>query len=58
MRLRSLLFLSLAILLVAVPAYAQTGCLDSPECPTAVLAAVGIAGSAAAKTLLSRWRRR
>jgi XrtJ-associated TM-motif-TM protein len=56
MRLRSLLFLLFAVLIVAVPAYAQTGCLDSPECPTAVLAAVGLAGSAVAKTLLSRWR--
>jgi XrtJ-associated TM-motif-TM protein len=58
MRLRSLLFLSFAILLLAIPAHAQTGCLDSPECPTAVLATVGIAGSAAARMLLSRWRRK
>ena len=55
MRLRSLSF---AILLLAIPAHAQTGCLDSPECPTAVLATVGIAGSAAARMLLSRWRRK
>jgi XrtJ-associated TM-motif-TM protein len=36
---------SMAILLVAVPLHAQTGCSDSPENPTAVLALVGSAGA-------------
>ena len=32
-------------LLVALPLHAQTGCTDSPENPTAVLALVGGAGA-------------
>lgn len=32
-------------LLVAVPLHAQSGCTDSPENPTAVLALVGGAGA-------------
>ena len=34
-----------AVLLVATPLYAQTGCTDSPENPTVVLALVGGAGA-------------
>lgn len=34
-----------AFLLVAAPLHAQTGCTDSPENPTAVLAIVGSAGA-------------
>jgi XrtJ-associated TM-motif-TM protein len=34
-----------AVLLVAAPLYAQTGCTDSPENPTVVLALVGGAGA-------------
>lgn len=34
-----------AILSVSVPLYAQTGCNDSPENPTIVLALVGGAGA-------------
>jgi XrtJ-associated TM-motif-TM protein len=30
---------------VAVPLYAQTGCIESPENPTAILAVVGSAGA-------------
>jgi XrtJ-associated TM-motif-TM protein len=30
---------------VAVPLYAQTGCVESPENPTAILAVVGSAGA-------------
>jgi XrtJ-associated TM-motif-TM protein len=33
------------VLLVALPLRAQTGCTDSPENPTAVLALVGGAGA-------------
>jgi XrtJ-associated TM-motif-TM protein len=36
---------SAAFLLVAVPLHAQSGCTDSPENPTAVLAIVGSAGA-------------
>ncbi|MDP9050666.1 MAG: PExPT-CTERM protein [Acidobacteriota bacterium] len=36
---------SAAFLLVAVPLQAQSGCTDSPENPTAVLALVGSAGA-------------
>jgi XrtJ-associated TM-motif-TM protein len=39
------LLCSVAVLLVAVPLHAQTGCTDSPENPTAVLALVGSAGA-------------
>ena len=34
-------------------ARAQTGCVDSPECPTAVLAGAGACGVAVAR----RWKR-
>jgi XrtJ-associated TM-motif-TM protein len=36
---------SAALLCVAVPLHAQTGCTDSPENPTVVLALVGSAGA-------------
>jgi XrtJ-associated TM-motif-TM protein len=36
---------SAALLTVAVPLHAQSGCTDSPENPTAVLALVGSAGA-------------
>jgi XrtJ-associated TM-motif-TM protein len=36
---------SAALLLVAAPLHAQTGCTDSPENPTVVLALVGGAGA-------------
>jgi XrtJ-associated TM-motif-TM protein len=36
---------SVAVLLIAVPLHAQSGCTDSPENPTAVLAVVGSAGA-------------
>jgi XrtJ-associated TM-motif-TM protein len=41
------------LLLVAVPLHAQTGCTDSPENPTVILALVGSAGA-----LFSTARRR
>ncbi len=34
------------LLLCVTSAHAQTGCIHSPECPTAVLGAVGAAGAA------------
>ena len=39
------LFWTALILSVAVPLHAQTGCTDSPENPTVVLALVGSAGA-------------
>jgi XrtJ-associated TM-motif-TM protein len=44
----------LSLLLIPVLAHAQTGCVDSPECPTAVLGLVGAAGAA----LYARFRSR
>lgn len=37
--------LAMAVLAVPMMAHAQTGCTDSPENPTAVLALVGCAGA-------------
>jgi XrtJ-associated TM-motif-TM protein len=46
MKRAALVFLGCAVvLLVAMPLRAQTGCEDSPENPTAVLALVGGAGA-------------
>ena len=46
MRRSTVVFLGCAVLLlVAVPLQAQTGCTDSPENPTVVLALVGGAGA-------------
>ena len=47
------------VLLVALPLRAQTGCTDSPENPTAVLAVVGGVGalfSAVRARIRARWR--
>ena len=41
---RILFFASL--FLIPAMAHAQSGCLNSPECPTAVLGLVGTAGAA------------
>jgi XrtJ-associated TM-motif-TM protein len=38
--------LFLGLLLTPVLAHAQSGCINSPECPTAVLGLVGSAGAA------------
>jgi XrtJ-associated TM-motif-TM protein len=54
MKLLSRVSLVFSILLIPVFAHAQTGCLDSPECPTAVLALVGAAGAALYTRLRSR----
>jgi XrtJ-associated TM-motif-TM protein len=40
-----LALLAAAVLVVPMVAHAQTGCTDSPENPTAVLALVGSAGA-------------
>ena len=46
MRKLSFVLLAAAVLFaIAVPVQAQTGCTDSPENPTAVLALVGSAGA-------------
>jgi XrtJ-associated TM-motif-TM protein len=37
--------LAIAVLMMPLAAHAQTGCTDSPENPTAVLALVGSAGA-------------
>jgi XrtJ-associated TM-motif-TM protein len=60
---RSFVLLCFALLfLVALPLHAQTGCDDSPENPTVVLALVGGAGAmfsivTARLRARSRWRR-
>jgi XrtJ-associated TM-motif-TM protein len=43
-----------SLLLIPALAHAQTGCVDSPECPTAILGLVGAAGAA----LYARFRSR
>ena len=46
MKKSGLLFFGCAVMvLVAAPLYGQTGCTDSPENPTVVLALVGGAGA-------------
>lgn len=46
MKKSSLLLLGFALLFaITLPLHAQTGCTDSPENPTAVLALVGSAGA-------------
>jgi XrtJ-associated TM-motif-TM protein len=43
-----------SLFLIPVLAYAQSGCTNSPECPTAVLGLVGVAGAALYARLRSR----
>jgi XrtJ-associated TM-motif-TM protein len=51
-------FAVVALVLVATtPAFAQTGCVNSPENPTAILALVGSAGGVLV-ALRSRLRRK
>jgi XrtJ-associated TM-motif-TM protein len=52
-----LLIWSALLLLITVPLHAQTGCDDSPENPTLVLAIVGAAG-ALISTVRARHRSR
>jgi XrtJ-associated TM-motif-TM protein len=49
--------LVLTVLCIALPLYAQNGCDDSPEDPTAILALVGAAG-AFLSVARSRWTAR
>jgi XrtJ-associated TM-motif-TM protein len=55
-----IVFLGCAVMvLVAAPLYGQTGCTDSPENPTVVLALVGGAGAlfSAVRARVRRGRR-
>jgi len=45
------------LLAIAVPLRAQSGCVDSPEDPTVVLALVGGAGALAASLRAARHRK-
>jgi XrtJ-associated TM-motif-TM protein len=53
----SLYLTAAVLLLVCAPVYAQSGCVDSPENPTAILAVVGSAG-AFLVSVRSRFRRK
>jgi XrtJ-associated TM-motif-TM protein len=56
---RTLLATAFALTLAsALPLRAQTGCVDSPEDPTIVLALVGSAGAFAASLISDRRRKR
>ncbi|MDE1154384.1 MAG: PExPT-CTERM protein [Acidobacteriaceae bacterium] len=43
-----------SVLAIPVLAHAQGGCINSPECPTAILGLVGAAGAALYARLRSR----
>jgi XrtJ-associated TM-motif-TM protein len=45
MKKTSLLLVGLALLVSTLPLHAQSGCVNSPENPTALLAVVGSAGA-------------
>jgi len=51
------LFAFVFVFALATPVYAQGGCIDSPENPTALLAIVGSAGALIASAR-SRFRRK
>lgn len=50
--------LAFMLIAVALPLYAQTGCTDSPEDPTVVLALVGGAGALVMSLRAARVRKR
>ncbi len=50
----STLLLIVSLFILPVAAHAQGGCINSPECPTAVLGLVGAAGAALYARLRSR----
>lgn len=50
MKKASLLLFALVFLSISAPLYAQGGCVNSPESPTAILAVVGSAGAVFAST--------
>lgn len=54
---KSLLLVAVLMLAAATPVFAQSGCVDSPENPTAILALAGSAG-AFAVGLRGRFRRK
>jgi XrtJ-associated TM-motif-TM protein len=54
---RRITFLVLTLAAVGLPAHAQTGCDDSPEDPTIVLALVAAAGAFAASVKTTRIRK-
>ena len=55
---KKILFLfAFVLVLAATPVYAQGGCIDSPENPTALLAIVGSAGALIASAR-NRFRRK
>jgi len=53
MKLRLIVRCACLLLAGATAAHAQGGCVNSPECPTVVLAAVGTLGA----TIFHRWKR-
>lgn len=55
---RYALLLALLLATVVLPLRAQTGCTDSPEDPTIVLALVGGAGALLASVRAARSRKR
>ncbi len=55
---RYALLLALMLAAVVLPLRAQTGCVDSPEDPTLVLALVGGAGALLASARAARKRKR
>ena len=55
---RYALLLALMLAAVVLPLRAQTGCTDSPEDPTIVLALVGGAGALVASARAARIRKR
>ncbi len=55
---RYALLLALMLATVALPLRAQTGCTDSPEDPTIVLALMGGAAALVASARAARGRRR
>jgi len=58
MRKQVFVLIGIAILFaVAAPVWAQTGCTDSPEDPTVLLALVAGAGAFAANLIRSRRRK-
>jgi XrtJ-associated TM-motif-TM protein len=54
MKRTSFLLIALGMFFAATSAHAQNGCIDSPECPTAVLASVG----GLASVLFLKWKKR
>jgi XrtJ-associated TM-motif-TM protein len=55
---RYALLLALMLAAIVLPLRAQTGCTDSPEDPTIVLALLGGAGALAASARAARSRKR